>query len=724
MTSDPTVGLVEPELGEAEHEGGVAVEVEVPHENGAGDAVGEDFAAALATVLAPQMEEPTEMGDLDVSMLAGLGAIPITPIPLPLAKRRVTGRYRSSGTPFQVELRVDVDGPAPTRRVSADYYLISGGTTTYSGSMRVDVATVAVTATLVTITGLGKFTWAAGSPRVKVTIPRASVVSPPAAATLQHLSLGGAPGATYGCRWVSPFLRSVLFEQDRQDTVAAPFVSYNTGALPSGGPARALSVVGAYAEAGVQLQTAGVTDVVNTSETGADSTWSDAELHAAMVKHFSLWKDVPQWAVWLFHAQLHDLGPGLLGIMFDQVGRQRQGAAVFYAGLAGATSDQQRLQLYTCTHELGHCFNLLHSWQKSLASPPAPNRPGSFSWMNYPWRFAGGPGAFWSGFPFRFDSQELVHIRHGFNNAVIMGGNPFIVGSALEAPDGWGDPLEDASGLRLELKAPRSFSYGEPVAVDLELSGADSRGRQVPSRLRPRNGAVEIAIRQPSGRTLVYRPLLHQCWKDETVTLNADTPPIMESAFIHYGQDGFYFDSPGMYRVRARTVAVDGSIVLSNVLDMRVRSPLGKDDEDAAELLFGDEQGTLMYLVGSDFEGLAAGNDALTELRTRHAEHPLAQVARVVQGTNAAREFKNVGSDNSVTVRASNAEEAAELLQPVFDVAVARKAAAKQKEPNAIRRAVAAHIRDTAAEEAGPQIGAYLKARRREIAVELGEGSR
>ena len=72
----------------------------------------------------------------------------------------------------------------------------------------------------------------------------------------------------------------------------------------------------------------------------------------------------------------------------------------------------------------------------------------------------------------------------------------------------------------------------------------------------------------------------------------------------------------------------------------------------------------------------------------------------------------------------SNAEEAAELLQPVLDVAVARKAAAKQKEPNAIRRAVAAHICDTAAEEAGPQIGAYLKARRREIAVELGEGSR
>ena len=32
--------------------------------------------------------------------------------------------------------------------------------------------------------------------------------------------------------------------------------------------------------------------------------------------------------------------------------------------------------------------------------------------MNYPWRFPGGPAAFWSAFPFRFDAQELVHIRH------------------------------------------------------------------------------------------------------------------------------------------------------------------------------------------------------------------------------------------------------------------------------------------------------------------------
>jgi hypothetical protein len=718
---DPTAGLTEPELQSENEGGGVAVELAPPAENGASAEVEEQIAAEIATALAPTITEPTETGDIDISTLGGLGAIPIPKIPLPIVKRKVTGRYRSTGTPFQVELRVDIDGPRPTMRVSADYYSVSGATVSYFGSMRVDAISVSVTPTLITITGLGTYTWSAGAPRVKITIPRVPIISPQAPATLQHLTTSGSPGAMYICKYASAYLRSVQFEQDRQDTVPTVFSSYNTGSLPSGGPARTLSVAGAYAEARIEMQTAGVTDVVNTSETGANGTWSDAELHAAMVKHFSLWRDVPQWAVWLFHAQLHDLGTGLLGIMFDQTGKQRQGAAVFYAGLAGATADKQRLQLYTCTHELGHCFNLLHSWQKSLATPPVPDRPNSLSWMNYPWRYPlGGPGAFWNAFAFQFDDQELIHIRHAFRDAVIMGGNPFAVGSALEDPEGWRDPIEDRSGLKLELRGPKSFVYGSPVSVDLELSATDSQGRRVPQRLRPRNGNVEIAIRQPSGRVVVYKPLIHQCAIDDFVVLDADTPGIKETAFIHYGQDGFYFDTPGFYRLRARTVAADGSVVLSNLCDVRVQSPVTREDEEAAGLVFGDEQGTLMYLMGSDFDGLSSGNEALTEVQERYPKHPLAAVAKLVRGVNAAREFKNVGADNTVTVRPADREEADKLLTGVIDVAGVRKAAAKKEDLDSIRKAAATQIRDAATTaKVGSDLAAFIKARRREIAVEV-----
>src|SRR5215210_4894692 len=190
VENDPTAGLAEAELyAEEDERGGVALETAPPTENGAQAAVDEESATALATALAPTIEEPTETGDLDVSTLGGLGIHPMPPIPIPHVKRRVTGRYRSGGTPFQVELRVDVDGAHPTMRVSADYYVVSGSTITYFGSMRVDAVSVAVSPGLVTITGIGRYTWAAGAPRVKITIPRVPTPSHPAAAALRHLTL-------------------------------------------------------------------------------------------------------------------------------------------------------------------------------------------------------------------------------------------------------------------------------------------------------------------------------------------------------------------------------------------------------------------------------------------------------------------------------------------------------------------------------------------------------
>jgi hypothetical protein len=440
-----------------------------------------------------------------------------------------------------------------------------------------------------------------------------------------------------------------------------------------------------------------------------------------MVRHFSRWRDLPQWAVWLFHARLHDLGTGLYGIMFDQQGKQRQGCAVFYAGIGGTSADARRLQAYTCVHELGHCFNLLHSWQKSLASPPQPNRPASPSWMNYPWRFPGGAGAFWSAFPFRFDAPELVHIRHGFQKDVIMGGSPFGTGSALEDLESWREPVEDRSGLRLDLEAPASFAYGAPVTVQVKLTSADPRGIEVTKHLRPRNGNVEIAIAQPGGRVVEYEPLLHHCMSDEdTIALGGEQQSYADMAFIHYGKEGFYFERPGTYRLRARYTAPDGSVVVSGTTTIRVRPPATAEDVEVADLLFGDEQGTLMYLVGSDFDGLQRGNEALTQIWSEHPDHPLADVARLIQGVNAAREFKQIEADDTVTVRKPDVDAAVGLLAPVMDVGAVRKTAGKKKEELDKTTAVAKQLRTEVAPEAGAAIQGYIIARRREIAAEVG----
>jgi hypothetical protein len=147
----------------------------------------------------------------------------------------------------------------------------------------------------------------------------------------------------------------------------------------------------------------------------------------------------------------------------------------------------------TLLHELGHCFNLLHSWQKSLAVPPGVNRPNALSWMNYPWRYPGGPTAFWNDFAFQFDDQEIVHIRHGFLNQVIMGGNNFAAGSALTGSGKFDAPVEDHPDppeTRAQDLAPASLS------CQSETHATDTRqGRPSPPQSVGR--AHQIAIRKP-----------------------------------------------------------------------------------------------------------------------------------------------------------------------------------------------------------------------------------
>lgn len=634
--------------------------------------------AALDAMDAQNLEPAQADGSTERAMPSGAApGLPIPlpiPIPIPVIKRPVSGRYRGNTGAFQLELRVDVDRVRPMKRVSGDFLQISGGTTAYFGSFIVNAPAITVTPTQVILKGLGSYTFSAGAPVVRVTIQRRTIFQPQASALVEFFTTGGSPGAAYTCAFESAYFRALRIETDSVSDVTTPvFASYATGSLPSGGPARNLSVVNAYAEAGIQMIPTSGSNVINVAAAG-NAKWSNAELHASMEKHFTLWKDLPQWAVWLVAAQLHDLGPGLYGIMFDQQGKQRQGCAVFHQGIGGTTATQLRLQLYTYVHELGHCFNLLHSWQKSFAVPPATNRPNALSWMNYPWGYPGGAAAFWNAFPFQFDNEEVIHLRHGFRNNVIMGGSNFIVGSAL-GREIMASPIRDESGFRLRISTHQSnFALGEPVVLQLELAASDPRGRQAHTWLHPNFGLVKIAIRKPNGDVWFHEPLIDHLPGERTRDLGPGDS-IQDSAYIGFGKGGFYFGQPGRYQVRAVYAGIDGSQVMSDIVDVRVRYPVTAAEEDLADLFMGDEQGTLLALLGSDADSLRRGNAAFDEVLAKHPKHAMANYAKLVKGVNAGREFKTVTVDaasgeSRLYIRRPAAAESKELLAAVADSGV------------------------------------------------------
>jgi hypothetical protein len=604
------------------------------------------------------------------AVAAAVAPIPIEPLPIPfpLIKRRVSGRYRGLLSSWELELRVDVDGTRPTTRISGDYFQVTGGTKTYFGSFVVNSLTLAVTSSLVTAEGIASTTWSTSFNKLRVTIPRVSIFQAPAPATALWMNAANQPGASYLCAWESSYFRSVELEQDTEQGVTA-FASYNTGSLPSGGPARTLTVASSYGESGVEMRDTGGGGVIPVAP---GSTWSNAELHASMLAHFSRWADLPQWKVWLLHAQLHDMGPNLYGIMFDQQGRQRQGCAVFYQSIGGAAADRQRTQLFTCVHELGHCFNLYHSFHKSYMTPPLPNRPTAMSWMNYPWNYpAGGPAAFWSAFPFQFDLLELIHLRHAYRNNIIIGGNPFGTGAALErnGPSEFDDPVEDRSGLQLLLGVENSLPLGTPVRVTLTLRSTDQRAKLVSPYLDPKFGVVKLGILKPNGATVEFEHPIHHCIDSPMLMLagaSAESTPV--SAYVGYDAHvGQVFDQAGLYTLRAAYPAPDGSIVVSNLATIFIRPPVTAQEAEAAELLLRDDVGMLFALEGSDSPSLTDANAALDEVLAEHASHPGAASAALVKGLNAAREFKIVEADDTLTVREAQPDQATTLLRTAAD---------------------------------------------------------
>ena len=83
-------------------------------------------------------------------------------------------------------------------------------------------------------------------------------------------------------------------------------------------------------------------------------------------------------------------------------------------GMTRCSQPCQIMKFWTAVHEMGHSFNLAHSWQKALGQPwiPLSNEPEARSYMNYPFRVDGGQSSFFADFEYRFSDSELLFMRH------------------------------------------------------------------------------------------------------------------------------------------------------------------------------------------------------------------------------------------------------------------------------------------------------------------------
>ncbi|MGZ5436044.1 MAG: hypothetical protein ACXW3F_08185 [Pyrinomonadaceae bacterium] len=609
------------------------------------------------------------------------------------ASFNVSGRYEGEmSSPTNgldlLDLRLDIDerytNSPVMGQVSGDFYQFNKITVpgspphvsrVYRESWIVNHPDVTRLADRVLITGTVSF-WKGIHPptTLNVTIMVGQVGVTPSA-QVSFARPGGQP-SVYNCLKKSDCFRDLDLEIDVCDSVNfAPLLpSIETVAhaiRPAGVPARILTIEEAYREAGVAVTIPPLPSVIDDSDPGF-GTWSAAELHDVMETYFShVSGPWPQWSLWGVLASRFD-EPGVGGVMFDAAAAfggagsavERQGFAVFrdHAWFNDLTSTPPTNQdeataarqfLYTWVHEAGHAFNFLHSWNK--------NRPDSLSWMNYDWRYDNlhGADSFWSNFSFRFDDEELIHLRHGDRSSVIMGGDPWASGGHLEAPPGAEylaappgamSSLDGAAPLELLIRSKGYFEFMEPVSIELRIRNLfPDLSLTLDTRLSPEYGGVVIYIRRPDGRIVEYSPVMCKLAAPSPRTLLPLQPGVetgqdrySEEVPLSYGRYGFYFDEPGEYFIRALYQGAGDLLIPSDVHRLRVGNPLTKDLDVTAQDYFSYEVGMNLYLEGSRSVYLEKGLTLLTDMSNKYKDSLLGAKIATTVANSLTKSFHSI----------------------------------------------------------------------------------
>ena len=639
----------------------------------------------------------------------------------------VSGTYHGECTGRRLkrlELRVDVDGPFATNRLSGDFFVRRKGEWCYADSFIVDRVRASG--------GPGKGEWkisgwcripellrhkfvaAEGGRqwtphvrpgrdrdfRIQVVIPNPTRRRSQANVRLVFPkgSVSDPNGSTVDCQCrFSPRFRQVSFEQD-WITKAKPVRSCMT----RGGK---VTICGAYQAAGIDMrpvQRRFSGTVATDPRKSSKQQWSDAELYAAMRANFSRRSSALQWSVYQLVVPSGDAG--LKGSMFDwEDDHPRQGCAVFEDTFPHDRRRKMRI-IGAGIHEVGHCFNLHHPWEENITPPVTAERQAraTLTWMNCPEGYHAKRGKspgndearaahFWdectearSAGP-EFTRRERIHLRHGFRDDIIFGGSSFV------GQRGMGAAAADGLELRVRCNA-KGFLIGEPVVVEVRLSTRDRAGKMVHSHLHPKYGLVQLSIQRlarkgPNPAPVAYRPLVR--YSVDTLKLEKlapkgddDEDALYASAYIGFGRGGFYFADPGTYAIRALYTNVDGAQVASKPCQVAIRRPPAREAArhmKIARRLMRPQIGRLLCLRGLPPDEFESCHAALQRVLPR--KHSLALYADLAKGLHLEKDFKTVaytGRARRIEVIPAKPERSVRLLERAVGTLLANATAGKK----------------------------------------------
>ena len=447
----------------------------------------------------------------------------------------------------------------------------------------------------------------------------------------------------------SPYFHKVEVEYDSESPIV-PVLQIDTCAHPNHPatlPCETLTIRQVFQRSGFDTTVSPNTSAVTGAPGG---TWSDMEMHDAMTVFWSRFANLPQWALWTFFANQHEIGSSLGGIMFDDIGpNHRQGTALFYDSFISdppppadpnPAASIARSRFWTAVHEMGHAFNLAHSWQKSLGAPygtpwiPLADDPEARSFMNYPFLVAGQDPAFYADFEYRFTDQELLFMRHAPERFVRMGDAAWFDHHGFEQAR-----RMPAPPLSLEVRANRPkpvFEFLEPVMVELKLKNISTVPQIVDENILTTLDGITIALKRQGSPARQFLPFAQFCMQPTAKVLQPNEA-MYASVYVTAGLNGIDVAEPGRYTLQAALHRPEGDIV-SNVFALRIAAPAGYDEEVIAQDFFSDAVSRVLAFDGSRV--LPEANTTLRNVVDRLANRRVAKHARIPLGLAVAEPAK------------------------------------------------------------------------------------
>ncbi len=459
---------------------------------------------------------------------------------------------------------------------------------------------------------------------------------------------GGASTRTLTFDYKSPYFRKVELEYDRV-TDSDPVARINTCDHPNRPPTlpcEDLTIETVFRRAGFQVSKSGNDGDIPLAIAGPGGTWSDMEMHDAMQVYWSRFANRAQWSLWTLFAGQHDMGHGLGGIMFDDIGpNHRQGTAIFTNSFIadpppGETHKDEwvkRMKFWTAVHEMGHAFNLAHSWQKALGTPwiPLSNESEARSFMNYPYNVTGGQSAFFADFEYRFSDSELLFMRHAPERFVQMGNADWFDHHGFQQTKQSPEPSFQLE-LRVHRKIKKYLEFLEPVTIELKLTNVSNQAQLLPQNILTAGDNLTIIIKKDGKAARQFIPFAQYCTQSTNMALNTGQS-IYTAKLISAGRNGWDIAEPGYYTIQAALHIADCDII-SKPLRLRVAPPLSYQQEFIAQDFFSEEVGRVLTFHGS--QHLESANNTLQTICEEHKDCLASIHAGVALGNAQARNFK------------------------------------------------------------------------------------